>query len=368
MIALLRRPYTAAPLGRLGWLRPSFGALLGIALTGALCRAWVTSPAALPFLIAPMGASAVLLFAVPASPLAQPWSIFGGNTLSALAGVTAGMVIDDRVYASGVAIAAAIAVMSLTRCIHPPGGAVALTAVIGGSAITSAGWSFVLVPVALNTALLVGIGLLFNNATRHRYPHRPAVIQAVVQADLHGTADPPPQERLGSVNDIDAVLARYDELLDVSREDLVEIFRRVETQTYRRLHGEIRCGQIMSRDVVSVAPTDTVADATACLREHRLNAMPVLDEAGRVLGVVRYPQLLEGGTVVADVIATPVCLSAADAPIDELLPALSNGVFHEAFVIDGGGRLLGMVTQTDLLAALWRTHVAEQVATGLGVG
>ncbi len=87
--------------------------------------------ATLPALVAPMGASAVLLFAVPSSPLAQPWSILGGNIAAALVGVTTALLITDPFLASAVAIGVAIAAMMTLRCLHPPSGAIALTAVLG---------------------------------------------------------------------------------------------------------------------------------------------------------------------------------------------------------------------------------------------
>ncbi|MGC2040724.1 HPP family protein, partial [Paraburkholderia caledonica] len=63
--------------------RSCLGALLGIAFTGGSMYLLLGPGANIPLLVAPMGASAVLLFAVPASPLAQPWSIIGGNLVSA---------------------------------------------------------------------------------------------------------------------------------------------------------------------------------------------------------------------------------------------------------------------------------------------
>src|SRR5450830_1606221 len=97
----------------------------------ALCCVFAeTDEAATVWLIAPMGASAVLLFAVPASPLAQPWSIIGGNLVSALVGVSYAKLVAEPALAAALAIALAIACMFALRCIHPPSGAVALTAVL----------------------------------------------------------------------------------------------------------------------------------------------------------------------------------------------------------------------------------------------
>lgn len=363
ILAAIRR---LSPVGRTAWPRSCIGALCGIVITGTVCELWAGTPGSFPVLIAPIGASAVLLFAVPASPLAQPWSIVGGNTLSALSGILCAMLFPEMIVAAACAVALAIAVMSLARCLHPPGGAVALTAVIGGPAIAAAGWSFALVPVALNSVLLLGVGWLFNNATRHSYPHR----APAVPATLHQTADAAPQDRVGyTAADIDAVLARYDELLDVSRDDLDALFRQVETQAYRRLHGEIRCDRIMSRDIIVAHPGEGVGEARDRLLAHRLSAMPVTDATNRVLGLVGHAELLAGaGRTVGEVMQTSPCMASPDTPIDQLLPVLSGGRYHDALITGPALELLGIVTQTDLLAAIWRGQVAEQVVTSVPAG
>lgn len=197
-------------------LRASFGALLGIAVTG-LVGTLVAGPiGALPLLVAPIGASAILLFGVPASPLAQPWSIIGGNIAAALVGVTAARWIDPPLVAAAVAVGCALALMALLRCIHPPGGAVALSAVIGGPHVAALGYGFVLVPVGLNSLVLVLVALAYNNATRRSYPHHahPPVHPHVPALDY--TLDP---------GELDAVLEDYGEALDISREDLDALFR-----------------------------------------------------------------------------------------------------------------------------------------------
>lgn len=353
------------PAGRLGSLRACLGALTGIFITAWASHVWLGGNQGLPTLVAPMGASAVLLFAVPASPLAQPWSIIGGNVLSALAGILCAMAIpNDTMLAGAAAVALAIGVMGLCRCLHPPGGAMALTAVIGGPTIATAGFAFAFVPVGLNAVLLVLIGLLFNNVTHHRYPHR----VAAPQPNPHGTQDPAPQDRVGfTTADIDAVLARYDELLDVSRDDLDLLFRQVEARAHRRLHNALSCADIMSRDMIIATPDEGVGQARDRLLARKLSAMPVVGDDGRVAGLVGHAQLLAGnGRLVRDVMDTAPYCATVDRPIDELLPALSAGLYHDALIIGADGRLAGIITQTDLLAALWRSHVAEQVVSANG--
>src|SRR3954468_6919676 len=111
-------------------LRAVCGAAIGLFVTAVLCR-WLAGPlGSAVWLIAPLGASAVLVFAVPASPLAQPWSVIGGNTLSAVVGIACARWIGDPALAASIAVAGAIALMLVTRSLHPPGGAMALFAVL----------------------------------------------------------------------------------------------------------------------------------------------------------------------------------------------------------------------------------------------
>ena len=113
-------------------------------------------------LVASMGASAVLLFAVPHGPLSQPWAVFGGHLVSAVIGVACARLLTDTVTASALAVALAISAMYYLRCIHPPGGATALTAVAGGESVHALGFHFVLTPVLLNVLVILLVAMLFN--------------------------------------------------------------------------------------------------------------------------------------------------------------------------------------------------------------
>ncbi len=201
----------------------ALGALAGIALTAALCTALLPHGPAL-LLVAPMGASAVLVFAVPASPLAQPWPVIGGNLLSALAGIAVARVVPDPALAAGVAVGAAIALMSLTRSLHPPGGAASLLAVLGGSAVAAQGWFFAIVPVAANAVVLVAAGMLFHRLSGHSFPHRPTPAPGHVR----------PTSGVPHPEDIDRALADLGETFDVSRADLDLLFRTVAAHAARR--------------------------------------------------------------------------------------------------------------------------------------
>jgi CBS domain-containing membrane protein len=178
-----------------------------------------------------MGASAVLLFAVPASPMAQPWPIIGGNSISALVGFAVGQAIGDGALACGVGVGLAIGVMSVTRSLHPPGGATALTGVIGGSLVDSAGWWFPLAPVALDAVLLVAVGLLFHRFSGHPYPHPGGAAAPAIE-------DPSPPRRFEvSDEDLDAVLAESGETYDIDREDLRLLLGELELRVLARGAG-----------------------------------------------------------------------------------------------------------------------------------
>jgi CBS-domain-containing membrane protein len=118
-----------------------------------------------------MGASAVLLFAVPHGQLSQPWPVFGGHLVSALIGVASAKLVAPPLLAAAVAVALAISAMYYLRCIHPPGGATALTAVAGGETVHALGFHYVLTPVLLNVLIILAVALLFNFPfSWRRYP------------------------------------------------------------------------------------------------------------------------------------------------------------------------------------------------------
>jgi CBS domain-containing membrane protein len=176
---------------------------------------------ALPFLIAPIGASAVLVFAVPTSPLAQPWPVFGGNVLSAAVGVTVAHFIPDPLLAVGLAVALAILAMSLLRCLHPPSGAVAVTAIIGSDAVIAAGYMYPVTLVAANSAALVLAGYLFHRFSGHSYPHRVSESPAPLPAALLR-------------EDIELALAQTKETFDISPADLETLLMTAESFAAQR--------------------------------------------------------------------------------------------------------------------------------------
>ncbi len=378
-LAALLPPATNA--SRTEQWRASVGALLGLGLTGFLCSLLHNDVAS--WLVGPIGASAVLLFCLPASPLAQPWSVVGGNTIAAVVGVTCAQHIGSPLAAAPLACALAIALMFVLRCLHPPGGAIALTAVVAGPAVLEMGYRFVLVPVAINSVLMVGAALLYNNLTGRRYPHR----QQAAPQHPHATADINPSARLGFTSeDLDVVLARYGQVLDVSRDDLEDIIAATESQAYTRRFGVISCGQIMSRDVVTLEFATELGEAWRLMRHHRVHALPVINRARRVIGIVSQSDFLahsdmgdpstigtrlrhflgrsgrthsEKPEVVGQIMTAKVTTARIDTPIVELVPLMADSGLHHIPVVDGENRFAGIVTQSDLVAALYQSRLAE---------
>jgi CBS domain-containing membrane protein len=203
------------------------GAAIGIGLTIVICSQIPRESANLPIIVAPLGASAVLAFAVPSSPLAQPWPIVGGNVISTLIGIAAFNAIPNQSLAAGIAVGAAILAMSFLRCLHPPGGAAALTAVIGSNDIHAAGYAFAFAPVGINSVALVTLAIFFHRATARSYPHNPAPPPAgAPAAGMH-------------LEDIDAALADMHEEFDISRADLDALLSRAEMHARARGAGQL---------------------------------------------------------------------------------------------------------------------------------
>ncbi len=355
-------------------LRSGVGALIGIAFTGALSHHLLGNASSIPYLIAPMGASAVLLFGVPASPLAQPWSIIGGNLVSATVGVTAALLISDPVIAAAVAVGVAICAMFTLRCVHPPSGAVALTAVLGGPAVHALGYEFVFEPVALQSFMLLAAALVYHAATGHRYPHAaPAAAAAkAAQPAVAGNV-------AGSFAraDLEAVLRERNELLDIDTDDLEALLRETEIRAYARSFGELTCADVMSSNVVSITPATTVETARALLKQHDVKALPVVDAQQHVKGIVTRADLADDGAElhplrvllyailptlrphansleVVMLMSTHVRTVAASTPIVELLGLFAGRGHHHVPVVDGERRLVGIITQADLISGLHR--------------
>lgn len=126
----------------------------------------------LSLLIGSVGASAVLVFGAPRSPLSQPRNLVGGHIVSALVGVACWMLFQPYPWlAAALAVTTAIALMHALRVLHPPGGATALIAVVGSAEVHELGFLYVLVPSTVAPLILLSVAIIVNNLPRtRRYP------------------------------------------------------------------------------------------------------------------------------------------------------------------------------------------------------
>jgi CBS-domain-containing membrane protein len=146
------------------------GAALGIGTT-AFLSAQFFEPRDSIFLLGSFGASAVLVYGAIVSPLAQPRNLIGGHLMSATIGVAVFQLLGDHFVAAGLAVSLAMAAMTVTDTLHPPGGATALIAVVGGETIHDLGFLYTLMPAGLGALLLLIIALFVNNIPKtRRYP------------------------------------------------------------------------------------------------------------------------------------------------------------------------------------------------------
>ncbi len=359
---------------------------LGVAVFAAMSSVFMVSSefvggAGAPVLVASMGASAVLLFAVPHSPLAQPWPFAGGHLISASMGVTCANVIPDPAWAAAAAVALAVTAMYLTHSLHPPGGAVALVPVLGDTSIHQLQYGFLLTPVTVNVAVMLFAALAIHNLPGgQRYPAPPWP-----EPDRrHKHRDPPPLKRFGiNQDDLHRALQEFESYLDITEGDLQKLYGKIVAYAARRQFGELTCAAVMSRDLVTLTPDAPLEKAWALLRYHKIKALPVVDSQRRVLGIVTLVDFLkrvdldvyedfseritsmirpdqagygadqEKPMVTAQIMAAPVITVGEHNHVIDLVPLLSDRGLHHVPIVDSDARLVGMVTQSDLIAALY---------------
>lgn len=195
----------------------ALGGFVGLIAVYFVSHALGGPPSAL-LLIFSIGASTVLVFAVPHGALSQPWPVFGGHLVAALIGITCARLVPDAMFAAALAVGLSILAMHYLRCIHPPGGATALVAVLGGPSIKAMGFGFVLAPVLLNVVTLLVAAIAFNAFFPwRRYPVWLARRTARAEAVSAGYASI-------SHEDFVYALTQVDSFIDVSEEDLLRIY------------------------------------------------------------------------------------------------------------------------------------------------
>lgn len=342
-------------------LRMVSGIVLSVAAVAVFAH-WFGAASPMPWMMASLGSSAVLIISLPSSPLAQPWPVLAGSALSYLVGVACAALVPNLPLACGLGVGLAVMLMLALRCLHPPGGAMALFAVLHPQEATV----MAVVPVSFNVLVLVLAGMAFNHLTGRGYPH----------AQLRKLTEPKDSDSGAFTSaDLDAALSHYNQVLDVSRDDLEGLLHLAGKAAFQRTLGGLRCRQIMSMPVHAVAADTPLQEAWALMRKHAIKALPVVDAQRVVVGIVtmadfmrlanlevhegmgqRLRSLIMGRPKRPDqvqgLMSSPVLQVQADRHVMDLVPLFSEAGHHHIPVVDEARQLVGIITQSDLVKAL----------------
>lgn len=362
-------------------LRACIGAGIGLTVCTflvRLTRAPVTTEGPDPtlLLIAPLGATAMLAFAVPSSPLAQPWSALMGNTVSALVGVTVVLTVHEPWLALGLSVTCAMVAMMVLRATHPPAAGVSLGIVLTAETVREAGYSYVFSPVFLDTALLLMVAVVYNRLTGRVYPFRQPVEHSprtIDDASLRPVMEGPALQRILQELRLDA---------NIGAADLGRLIAAAHKQAAERLFDGVTAAQIMTRDLVTAPPGMPVGQIGALFRLHKVRTLPVVGADGQFLGLVTETDLVrtmqnaadrDDGKMLSrllrasrevveplasDVMKPGVATVGAATPLGLLIELLAAGEQQAVPVLEDG-RIIGLVTRADLVAALARANKAE---------
>lgn len=320
-----------------------------------------------PVLLASMGASVVILIFAPLSPFAQPWSFFCGHLVSAFMGMTCALYVTPFWLASALAVSVSIFAMLCLRCLHPPGAATALVPVIGGATFIELGYNFVLTPVLINILVMLIMVIIINRVYLKRdYPQS---FNPIITAS---------ESRL-SQQDVQQALKKGGEFIDVNVTKLHELLLSAEQQKLERLHGEITCADIMSKEIVAVEYGDEVEMAWQKMHHEKLKAIPVVDKANRIIGIVTWADFFkfvemspyvsfqenfltfirrtpdvttQKPEVIGHIMNKHVTVLSETTPITDLIYLFSSQKHQQIPIVNDENRLVGMVFQTDLITAL----------------
>lgn len=366
--------------------RAGLGAFVGLGVVGlfAVFSSSVDLRLGL-FLVAPFGASSVLLFAVPNSPLAQPWSAVVGNTVAAIVAVAVCLLVADPTLRIALSVGLAIAATILCRALHPPAGAVAMTAAMSPDTVRELGFMFALTPIALGTVVLVFVAIAYGRLTGRHYPFR-----QFDAPNTHGTMDHEPMERLGlSEAELTDILERYRQSFNLGVEDLARLIGAAEMQAASHRADPLVASDIMSKDLVTVYANAPLAEIATLFRQHRFIGLPVVGQESEFMGLIFQMHLIErasentGGAlrgfrsamqklldrdrkvpVLANqIMAVDVPCATATTPLAALLPLMADGDIDAVPVLDGK-RIIGIVTRTDLIGVLARKSLHVDVPSG----
>jgi CBS domain-containing membrane protein len=332
-------------------LYSGLAALIGIALVAWISQV-TTGNQGLIFMAASMGSAAVLLFAIPHSPMAQPWPLIGGHVVSALVGVSSYQWLGADPLAASVSVAIAIVAMFFLRCMNPPGGAAALGAVLGGPEIHNLGYYYVLMPVLMNVIVILLAGLVINNIIPgRRYP----LMQERGLEKGHDDFSWALGQSLIDNEDLTAAMDDHESFIDADRDELRQIYQQATMNAYKRRLGHVSCGDIMINEPTRLTGNMSLGPARRLMENLRRSALPVVDDQRHVIGMLTLDELqqdYENGVRVADVMKKAVDVAFVDQHVLDIVPLISKQGWRAISVVDEQHRLLGVITRSEIARAL----------------
>ncbi len=354
--------------------RATLGALLFVGVASLLLQHF---PVGAWSLLAPVGASTVILYALPHSPVAAPWAVLGSYLVGTACGLAVLVAVPYPPLAAALGVAACVWGMARLNCIHPPGGAVPLMMVLAAPR-TAEAMALLAAAALVNVLLMLALAVLINTLVLgRRYPWH----AAPAPGNPHLTGDVPAEQRLGLLHeDLDHAVRRLDTFIDVQEGELVTLYNLAVDHAFER-HTSLTCGDVMSRDLITVTFSTGLDEAWAELSLHRIRALPVVDGFGRLLGIVTLTDFLreldhpplpalgvrlrdllrrtpgthsEKAEVVGQIMTRAVVTAAIDMPITSLVHILAEKAVHHIPVLDDTQRVVGIVTPSDINAALYK--------------
>ncbi|MFH0267152.1 HPP family protein [Vibrio rumoiensis] len=328
-------------------------------------------------LLGSMGASSVILFALPSSPLAKPWPFLVGHSISAVIGFALTFFISDLALLAATTTACVLMVMYILECMHPPAAATALVPVLAAQH-SDLHLQF-LYPIMINIVVFFIASQVLNRLIMKRrwLPPQPNY------DPVHLHQNQTPLKRLGlQSEDLMQAINSFDSVLAVSQEELESIYQQAQKLAYQRRSGEILSRDIMSSDVITASADMPLGMAWKILHKHKISMLPVVNEERELLGVISSVDFLKNLSVpsyagllkhlnrmlvkckhrkevnnkVKDLMVTDVIAVKDTDHIVALVPLLSDIGLHHIPVLDAEQKLCGIITQSDLIGALYSVN------------
>lgn len=359
-----------------------------IAVLSCLIAIWLTSfitrlyaPIDAPILVASMGASAVILFIIPSSPLARPWPFVGGHLVSGTTGLLITHYQTDLEIAAALTVGLAVLMMILLRCLHPPGAATALAPILNAPQNPTINFDFLWSPLGINILVMLGLVLIINRLIANN--NVPAL------SPLKDTETRLPTNLINiDANDIEKAISDLNLVVDINEDELYKIITLLQLSSFQKNIGKLNCSDIMTKNIVTVSYDTTVESAWKLMLDNTLKALPVLDRTQRLIGIVTRQDFLKNINLTAyekienrwlkfikpsadihtnkpesigHIMNKKVKSLPSHADIADLLSIMLDQEHNQIPIVNDKGQLIGMVTQNQLMTTMFNQIVLNQI-------